>query len=115
MRFIVYWIFYTGSFCTDRDISGVLIVTDSTITSYICPYEYVEWKILEKDQVVQDNVLMSGEYLLDCEGYRSFLVIGNTTIYHYLGDGEFIYLTRKINGKKKTKSKRIIKHRYEYN
>ena len=105
MRYIIYWLFYTGSFCTDRPISGVLIITDSTVTNYICPYEYLEWKIVEKNQIVQNNVYISGNYLLDYKGHRSYMIVEKTLIYHYLGDGEFIYLTRKIDGKKKSKTR----------
>ncbi len=116
MRYIIYWLFYTGSFCGERQISGVVIVTDSTVTSYICPYEYLEWKIVEKTQVVQDDQLIEGNYLLDYKGYKSYLVIDKKQIYHYIGNGDQLYLKRNDrkthqqvdDGKKKT-TRRISK------
>jgi hypothetical protein len=47
MHFLVYWIFYVSSLSGKSTITGTIQVTDSTVVSYVHPYGYVEWDILE--------------------------------------------------------------------
>jgi hypothetical protein len=96
MRWLIYWTFYSSSL-GDKDIAGVITVTDTTITTYALGYQYITWEILEKKQKLEDNRIIYGEYFLERNQIKSYLVITRKSVNQYIATepGVHIKLTRK--------------------
>lgn len=95
MKWIIYWTFYVSSL-GDKDISGTITVTDSTVTTYALDYQYITWNITSKKETKGDRIYY-GEYFLERNKITSYLVINQTRVYQYIATEPpiHIYLTRK--------------------
>lgn len=47
LKFLIYWSYYLSSIHGVHDISGVIMVKDSVLTTYLYPYDYYEWQIID--------------------------------------------------------------------
>lgn len=96
MKWLIYWTFYTSSL-GDAKISGVITITDSTVTTYALGYQYITWDILEKEQKIEFGRIISGNYLLERNQIKSYLVITRKSVEQYIVTEPAIHikLTRK--------------------
>lgn len=85
MKFFVYWYFYWSSLGGGH-ISGVIDVTDTTVTSYIYNEGYITWNIVEKTETRNDkfNLIMKAEYILEAHGVNSVMLISDREVEHYI-------------------------------
>lgn len=65
-KFVLFWTMYTSSFYgVDRRISGVVAIDNTTVSTYLYPYQYVEWEIIASKSVyTTDASITSGIYYL---------------------------------------------------
>lgn len=109
MKYLIYWAIYSSSLNEGNlPIAGTIVITDSTITSYIWPYQYIEWDIVESHETNVGDYLQSANYFLERNHIRSMVVITTTQIYHYVATEPAIHIyyhRRKSPGRKHHKRK----------
>lgn len=86
MKYFIYWSFYVSNL-GGGDISGVVEVTDTTLTSYVYELGYFTWNIIEKDELRSEeiNTIEHGLYVLEApDGLRSVMIIDGKKIEHHI-------------------------------
>jgi hypothetical protein len=85
MKIIIYWTFYISSLYGEKPISGIIQITDSTVSAYLYPLQYFEWQVVyskvhyEVDRAGNKQlrygkwILQRGEVILLMEATDSFI------------------------------------------
>lgn len=105
MKYIIYWWFYLSPL-GGGDISGTVIITDTTVSSYLYDVGYIEWAIVEKDIVVDDGKFVHGEFILKKDNINSVMKITEKKVYHFIQgneDSPSFYIIMKLKNSKKQK------------
>lgn len=104
MKYILYWWWYMCPF-GGGDINGVVVINDTTVSSYMYDMGYIDWNIIEKNiHVDKENKRFEhGEFILKAGNLNSVMKITHKKVYHYIQTDPSFYIVMKLKPNKKQK------------
>lgn len=92
---LVYWYMYFCSFTgKNYQASGTMIVSDSTVTTFVVGIGNVQWNVLESEVREEAGNILYARYTLEKDSVHSILYMNNTYIVQLIEKYDKIIMVR---------------------